>query len=222
MSKDSEKTQKGQQKKKVTNDTKCFKQIQLENHFPAGISNFQLPLHSHLFSPKVHQTQWNQPGLCLALCKLIGSTGVLEFDLLHAGHTEYCQQGHELELKENQTKIQNGSYTATYKNVLREPTYKVYSVQPDVLSSHSFIVALLDVLGPAVEHSVVRSAAEFFSKIGLGVTLWTNADVCNLLRSFYCSACGKTLKRAHAALRIDEAKKVEAPPGIDLDGHNWT
>lgn len=61
----------------------------------------------------------------LALCKLIGSTGVLEFDLVHARHAEYCQQGHELDLKENQTKIQHGSSTVTYENVLREPAYKV-------------------------------------------------------------------------------------------------
>lgn len=39
ISKDSKKTQKGKNKK-VTNDAKCFKQIQLENHFPAGIPNY--------------------------------------------------------------------------------------------------------------------------------------------------------------------------------------
>lgn len=36
--------------------------------------------------------------------------------------------------------------------------------------------------------------------------------------SFYCCAYGKILKRARTRpLTIDEAKKVEAPLGIDLD-----
>lgn len=75
---------------------------------------------------------------------------------------------------------------------------------------------------PAVEHAVVRSAAEVLSKIGLDATLWTNADVCNLLCSFYCSACGKTLKRAHTrprgSMRPRKLRLLRGSTSMDIIG----
>lgn len=215
LQKDTWRAKNKQQMHNVSN--KLAQKDSIEKQLTSGFSDFPtFTVFFCQFSPKAHNTQWTKPRLCLTLSQLIG-TGVFKCDLWPARHTEHCQ--HKVKKKKKQNAIK----------LCSEPAYKVNTVK---LVSSVLLDTLVIVLTFAQQLrsgiSVVGSAAEILSeiddwKIGLDVlaTLSASADVCNFLRSLYCSACGKTLSvraRPRGSMGLRKLRLLEGSTPMDIIG----